>query len=186
MRSRWVTANPALKSASAATLEHRAAGQRGLMAAGAALAVHPARTPKPRAWPTVALRAAKPLRPARPVQRAVALRLRAVPLDELRHRQPHLELHLVHGHAGSPPRNVAPRLRRARLTSRDGRLSVVANQVLIRVILAIENKYFNTICALRCLSDSIRNASRAADLPAVVSALFRTTWSIEPPNSLSE
>jgi hypothetical protein len=35
----------------------------------------------------------------------------------------------ANGHDDSPPRNMVLRLRRTRLTSRDGRLSVVANQV---------------------------------------------------------
>jgi len=77
------------------------------------------------------IRTTEPLRPARSVQRPVALGLGAVLLDELRHRQSRLELHVIHGHGVSPPRNIAPRLRRRRLISRDGRLSVVANQEVI-------------------------------------------------------
>jgi hypothetical protein len=71
------------------------------------------------------------VRPTRPVQRSVALGFGAVLLDELRHRQPSLKLHLIHRHRRSPPRNIAPRLRRSGLKSRDFQLSEVANQVNI-------------------------------------------------------
>ena len=110
-------------------LEYRAAGQRGLVAAGATLVVHPACTAKPRAGPAVAPWTTKSLRPARPVQRPIALRLGVVPLHELRHRQSRMELHLIHGQDGSAPRHMAPRLRYLPLTSGGRRLSEVANQV---------------------------------------------------------
>ena len=71
-----------------AALEHGPAGQRRLVPAVAALVVHPARTTKPRPRPPVAFRAAKSLSSARSVQRSVALRFGAIPLDELHHRQP--------------------------------------------------------------------------------------------------
>jgi len=134
-----------------ATFKHRPAGQRRLMATGTTLVVDPARAAKPRAWPAIASRATKSPRPACPVQRSVALRFGAVAQDELRHRQPRLELHLGHGHDDSPPRNMVLRLRRTRLTSRDGRLSVVANQVTVRLI------YFRMGQGVRAKDMSLKN-----------------------------
>ena len=85
-----------------ASFQYHPTGQRRLVAAGAALVVHPTGAAKPRAGALAARGAAKPVRPARPVQRPVALRLGSVLLDELRHRQPRLKLHLVHRHGSSP------------------------------------------------------------------------------------
>lgn len=115
-----------------AALKHRPAGERRLITAGAALVVHPARAAEPRTRPTIALGATKSLRPPGLIQHPVALGFGAVLLDELRDRQTTLKLHLIHRHDVSPSRNMAPRLRRSCLTSRDGWLSVVANQVPLK------------------------------------------------------
>ena len=112
-----------------AALEHRAAGQRGLMAASAVRVAHPACMAKPRGGLTAAPGAAEALWPTHPVQRPIELGLRAIPLDELRHRQPRLKLHRVQGHDGSPSRNLATWPHRVRLTLRDSWLIFVANHV---------------------------------------------------------
>lgn len=47
---------------------------------------------------------------------------------QLRYRQPRLEPHPIHGHHVCPLPNMAPNPLRRRLTSRDGRPSVLTNQ----------------------------------------------------------
>src|SRR5690606_23309890 len=113
--------------------EDRAAGQRGLMAAGAALVVDAPLTTETGSRTTAATRTAKAVRPAHPVQHAIALGLGAVATNELGHRQAGLELHPIHRHDVAPAGVMAPRLHRRALRSCDRRLRFVANQDLDRV-----------------------------------------------------
>ena len=83
------------------------AGERGLMPARTALVVDAALATEARARPAIAARAAVALRPARLVQRPVALGFGAVALEELGHRQALLELHPIHRHGRTPGRNRA-------------------------------------------------------------------------------
>lgn len=88
-------------------LEHRAADQAALLCAVRALPVaqgvaHERGSSRPRAR-----RALEAARPARRLQRRLALRFGSIQLQELRHRQSRLKLHSVHRH-GAPPVSMRP------------------------------------------------------------------------------
>lgn len=86
--------------------------------------VPPSRSTKPRPRSLTARGAAKLMRQARPV----ALRVGAVLLDELHHRQLRLKLHQDHHHDRSQPWNMASKLHLSHFASRDGQLNQVASQ----------------------------------------------------------
>src|SRR5690606_4070645 len=107
------------------------AGERGLVPTRPALVVGAALATEARARPAVAAWAAEALRPARLVQRPVALGFSAVARKELSHRQALLELHPVHRHDRPPRRNTVTILPVARLISCDSWLRFGANQELL-------------------------------------------------------
>lgn len=110
-------------------LQQRAADQRRLVLAGAALVVDLRTTPEARSAPIAAGRTAKSLRPARPVERAATLRFAAILFKESGQWQVRLKLDQVHAHR-CDPRFGSVRIRRQRLRSCDCKLRFGANQVI--------------------------------------------------------
>ena len=97
-------------------LQHGAGNEGSLMSAGVALVDLVKATAKNAMSGVVATRAAKTARPPRRLQRNRALRLVAVALEELRHRQTGLKLDSIHRHDALPLDEMECRVDRQWLT----------------------------------------------------------------------